>query len=97
MSGSTKSRASAARYAFLLAIPAVLMSGLFEARKISSEPNVSWGPTLLATIIAFSVGLAVIAWLMKWLTTRSYLPFVIYRVALGLLVMLLLAAGVLTA
>ena len=90
-------RASAARYAFLLAIPAVLMSGLFEARKISSEPNVSWGPTLLATIIAFSVGFAVIAWLMKWLTTRSYLPFVIYRVALGLLVMLLLATGVLSA
>ena len=90
-------RASAARYAFLLAIPAVLMSGLFEARKISSEPNVSWGPTLLATIIAFSVGFAVIEWLMKWLTTRSYLPFVIYRVALGLLVMLLLATGVLSA
>ena len=90
-------RASAARYAFLLAIPAVLMSGLFEARKISGEPNVSWGPTLLATIIAFSVGFAVIAWLMKWLTTRSYLPFVIYRVALGLLVMLLLATGVLSA
>jgi len=95
--GMGYTRASAARYAFLLAIPAVLMSGLFEARKISSEPNVSWGPTLLATIIAFSVGFAVIAWLMKWLTTRSYLPFVLYRVALGLLVMLLLATGVLTA
>lgn len=89
-------RAAAARYAFLLAVPAVLASGLFEARKIGDE-TVSWGPTLLATLIAFSVGLAVIAWLMKWLTTRSYLPFVIYRVCLGLLVMLLLAFGVLTA
>ena len=49
------------------------------------------------TVIAFSVGFAVIAWLMRWLTTKSYLPFVIYRVALGLLVMVLLGFGVLTA
>jgi undecaprenyl-diphosphatase len=90
-------RAAAARYAFLLAVPAVLMSGLFEARKIGDDTNVAWGPTLLATAIAFSVGFAIIAWLMKWLTTRSYLPFVIYRIALGLLVMLLLAVGVLSA
>jgi undecaprenyl-diphosphatase len=90
-------RAAAARYAFLLAVPAVLMSGLFEARKIGDEKNVSWGPTLLATIIAFSVGFAIIAWLMKWLTTRSYLPFVLYRIGLGLMVILLLAVGVLSA
>jgi undecaprenyl-diphosphatase len=90
-------RAAAARYAFLLAVPAVLMSGLFEARKIGDEKNVSWGPTLLATLIAFSVGLAIITWLMKWLTTRSYLPFVLYRIGLGLLVILLLAVGVLSA
>ena len=77
--------------------PAVLASGLFEARKIGDEANVAWGPTLLATLIAFSVGFAVIAWLMKWLTTQSYLPFVIYRIALGLLVMVLLAFGVLSA
>jgi undecaprenyl-diphosphatase len=89
-------RAAAARYAFLLAVPAVLASGLFEARKIGDE-TVAWGPTLLATVIAFSVGLAVIAWLMKWLTTRTYLPFVIYRVCLGLLVIVLLGFGVLTA
>ena len=90
-------RAAAARYAFLLAIPAVLASGLFEARKIGDESNVAWGPTILATVIAFGVGLSVIAWLMRWLTTRSFLPFVIYRLALGLLVMVLLVAGVLTA
>ena len=90
-------RGAAARYAFLLAIPAVLASGLFEARKIGDEANVAWGPTILATVIAFGVGYAVIAWLMRWLTTRSYLPFVIYRLALGLLVMLLLATGILVA
>lgn len=91
------SRAAAARYAFLLAIPAVLASGLYEATKIGDEANVAWGPTILATVIAFGVGLAVIAWLMRWLTTRSYLPFVVYRLGLGILVLVLLSAGVLTA
>lgn len=90
-------RAAAARYAFLLAIPAVMASGLYEATKIGDEANVPWGPTILATVIAFFVGLAVIAWLMRWLSTRSYLPFVIYRVALGSVLLVLLAAGVLTA
>lgn len=90
-------RAAAARYAFLLAIPAVLVSGLYEATKIGDDANVSWGPTLVATAIAFVIGYGVIAWLMKWLTTRSYLPFVVYRVALGLLILALLATGVLTA
>ena len=88
-------REAAARYAFLLAIPAVLGSGLYEATRISDDPNAAWGPTVLATIIAFGVGLAVIAWLLRWVTTRSYLPFVVYRIALGLLVMVLLATGVL--
>jgi undecaprenyl-diphosphatase len=93
--GMGYTRGAAARYAFLLAVPAVLASGLFEARKIGDEANVAWGPTILATLIAFGVGLAVIAWLMRWLTTKTFLPFVIYRIGLGLLVMLLLATGVL--
>ena len=90
-------RGAAARYAFLLAVPAVLAAGLFEARKIGDDTTVAWGPTILATLIAFGVGFAVIAWLMRWLSTKSYLPFVIYRLALGLLLMLLLATGVLSA
>ena len=87
-------RAAAARYAFLLAVPAVLASGLFEARKIGSE-TVAWGPTIVSTLIAFAVGYMVIAWLLRWLMTRSYLPFVIYRIVVGLVVLVLLAAGVL--
>lgn len=95
--GMGYTRGAAARYAFLLAVPAVLASGLFEARKIGDEANVAWGPTIVATVIAFTVGFAVIAWLMRWLTTKTYLPFVLYRVALGLLVYALLAVGVLSA
>ncbi len=83
-------RAAAARYAFLLAVPAVLASGLYEATKIGEDTNVSWAPTILATLIAFGVGFAVIAWLMRWLSTKSYLPFVIYRLVLGSLLMVLL-------
>jgi len=94
--GMGYTRAAAARYAFVLAIPAVLASGFYEATKIGDEAQVAWGPTLLATAIAFSVGLSVIAWLMRWLSTRTYAPFVIYRLALGGLVLVLLGTGVLS-
>ena len=90
-------REAAARYAFLLAIPAVVASGLYEATKIGSDPTVEWGPTIIATVIAFVTGFAVIAWLLRWVTTRSYLPFVIYRIALGLLLIILLLTGALVA
>lgn len=89
-------REAAARYSFLLAIPAVLGSGFYEARKIGSDTSVSWGPTIMATVIAFVIGFAVIAWLLRWVSTRSFTPFVIYRVGLGFLVMILLGTGVLT-
>ena len=90
-------RASAARYAFLLAIPAVLASGIYEARKIGDDVNAAWGPTILATVIAFFLGYAVIAWLLRYVSSHSFRPFVIYRVVLGLGVMVLLATGVLAA
>ncbi len=91
------SRVAATRYAFLLAIPAVLASGLYEATKIGSDDNVQWGQTILATIIALTVGYFVIAWLIRWVATRSFLPFVIYRVVLGSLLLALLATGKISA
>lgn len=90
-------RPSATRYAFLLAIPAVVISGLYEALKIGDEKNVSWGPTILATIVAFFVGYAVISWLIRYVSHGSFLPFVIYRIALGTLVLVLLGTGVIAA
>ncbi len=89
-------REAATRYAFLLAIPAVLASGLYQALDIGSDPAVAWGPTILATVIAFVVGYAVIAWLIRYVSTNSYMPFVYYRVGLGTLVLVLLSTGVLT-
>ena len=87
----------AARYSFLLAIPAVFASAALTAGDISSDSFVNWPATIVATIVAFVVGYFVIASLMKYLQTRTFLPFVIYRIALGSLLMVLLANGVLSA
>jgi len=92
-------RAAAARYSFLLAIPAVLGSGVFQAYEaltgdVAGE-TVSWGPTIVATVIAFAVGLSVIAWLLRYLDRGSFTPFVVYRIVLGLLVLALVGMGVL--
>jgi undecaprenyl-diphosphatase len=93
------SRSAAARYSFLLAVPAVLGSGFFQAYEALTGDvagqGVSWGPTILATVIAFGVGLTVIAWLLRYLDRGSFTPFVVYRIALGLLVLALVGAGVL--
>lgn len=91
-------REAAARYSFLLAIPAVLASGLYQLYRSWGTPSaVAAGPTVLATAIASVVGYLVIVWFLKLVSTRGYLPFVIYRVALGALVVGLLANGVLDA
>lgn len=90
------SREAATRYAFLLAIPAVFGSGVYKLKDIGGgEAAVTWGPTLLATGVAFAVGFVVIAWLMRYLQTRSYAPFVAYRVAIGVLILGLVFGGVL--
>ncbi|MEE1815693.1 undecaprenyl-diphosphate phosphatase [Streptomyces sp. SP18ES09] len=89
-------REAAARYSFLLAIPAVLASGVFELKDAGESGHISWGPTLFATIVAFAVGYAVIAWFMKFITTKSFMPFVVYRILLGILLIVLVSAGVLS-
>lgn len=88
-------REAATRYAFLLAIPAVLGSGFYQATRIVDEPEVAWGPIFLATGISFLVGYAVIAWLIRYVATNSYFPFVIYRFGLAAVIIVLLLAGVL--
>ncbi|MDT0442609.1 undecaprenyl-diphosphate phosphatase [Streptomyces johnsoniae] len=88
-------REAAARYAFLLAIPAVLASGAYELTSIGEEgSHVSWGPTIFATVVAFFVGYAIIAWFMRWISTRSYMPFVWYRIVVGTVILALVWFGV---
>ena len=91
------SRETAARYAFLLALPAVFGSGLYKLKDIGSDGAVQWGPTIVATIIAFVIGYAVIAWLLKYISTHSFTVFVWYRLGLAAIVAALLLGGVLTA
>jgi undecaprenyl-diphosphatase len=89
-------RAAAARFSFLLAIPAVVASGLFklkdvvggDAGDVESVPGV-----VLATVISFVVGYAAIAWLLRYLATHTVGVFVVYRIALGALVLVLTGAG----
>ncbi len=91
-------REAAARYAFLLALPAVFLSGLFELRKIGGpDAPVAVVPTAVATVIAFVVGYAVIAWFLRYISNHTFRVFVWYRVVLGLLVLLLLAVGAIAA
>lgn len=99
-------RRAAARYSFLLAIPAVFGSGFYQLYKVVKEPCLQaasgcrpeiftgW-ETAAATLIAFIVGFAVIAFFMNYISKRSFMPFVIYRVLLGVALIVLLATGVL--
>ena len=92
------SREAALRYSFLLALPAVFGSGLYELKGAlgeNSDQIFSISETLVATAVAFVIGYAVIAWLLKYVTTKSFKPFIIYRVALGSLLIVALATGVL--
>ena len=93
-------RDAALRYSFLLALPAVFGSGLYELKdafSANAAPNVFTIPeTLAATGVAFVIGYIVIAWLLKFVSTKSFRPFIIYRVALGSTLLLLLATGVIS-
>ncbi|SDS24817.1 Undecaprenyl-diphosphatase [Friedmanniella luteola] len=89
-------REAAARYSFLLAIPAVVGSGVFKLADIAGDPvPPAWGPILLATVVSFVVGYAVIAWLLRYISTHDFMPFVYYRLGLAALVVVLLLTGVL--
>jgi undecaprenyl-diphosphatase len=90
-------RAAATRYAFLLAIPAVVGAGIFKLKDIGGDNTYGAGPTIVGTVVSFVVGLAVIHWLLKYVSTHSYTPFVVYRVGLGAVVLVLVGTGVIAA
>ncbi|EKA61674.1 Undecaprenyl-diphosphatase [Janibacter hoylei PVAS-1] len=93
-------RKAAARYSFLLAIPAVIASGGLQVVKIAGGEGTGetgWGPIIIATVIAFAVGYAVIAWFMKFIETHTFTPFMIYRILLALGLFALLGTGTISA
>jgi undecaprenyl-diphosphatase len=88
-------RASAARFSFLLSIPAVLASGLFELLRIKSTVfTLGAGNLVIATVVSLIAGYLAIAWLLRYLVRHTMMLFVWYRFALGLLLTLLLLYGV---
>lgn len=91
-------REAAARFSFLMSVPAILLSGLYKLFKDRDQLLASGVvPTLVATVVAFASGYWAISFLMKFLQTRTTLVFVIYRVALGLAVLSLVAGGLVSA
>ncbi|KOX08701.1 UDP pyrophosphate phosphatase [Micromonospora sp. NRRL B-16802] len=95
-------REAAARYSFLLAIPAVVMSGVFSLGDVfepsapgTSAPSVA--QMIVATVLAFGIGYAAIAWLLRYVAHHTLYVFVLYRVALGTLVLALLLTGTVSA
>ena len=91
-------RHAAARYSFLLAIPAVLASGLFLFVSTVGDLNQNMLlATIVATVVSGVVGLAVIHYLLKYLEFGSFLPFVIWRVVVGLWLLWMLISGAIVA
>jgi undecaprenyl-diphosphatase len=92
------SREAALRYSFLLALPAVFGSGFYELQGAiesdATDQAFSLPETMVATVIAFVIGYAVIAWLLKFVMTKSFAPFIYYRIGLGTLILAGLATGV---
>ena len=90
-------RVAAARFSFLLSVPAVVLSGVYQLGDVvsgSAEGGVGLAPTALATLLAFVSGYISIAFLLRFLTTHTTAVFVAYRVALGVLVLVLAGTGV---
>lgn len=91
-------REAAARFALLLAIPSVVGATIFEwSDAMGAESAYATGPTIAAVVAAFVSAYAAIYWLLSWLQTRTFTPFVVYRVGVGVLLIVLLATGVLSA
>lgn len=90
-------KVTATRLSFFLSIPALVAAGGLQVvtRYGDIEAYVGWGSTIAATIASFIVAYAAVAWLLKFIATHSFKPFIVYRLALGSLLLVLLSTGVL--
>jgi undecaprenyl-diphosphatase len=86
-------RESAARFSFLLSVPAVAAAAIYELPKALRTPNLAGAPLLVGVLVAAVFGYLSIAWLLRFLRTRTTIPFVVYRVAMGAALLLAIARG----
>jgi undecaprenyl-diphosphatase len=89
-------REAATRYSFLLSVPAVVLSGLFQLRDIGGEGSVGAVPTVVATVFAFVSGYAAIAFLLRYVRTHTFDVFIVYRIVVGVIVLALAATNVIS-
>ena len=93
-------RVTATRLSFFLGIPALVAAGALEAVTKSGDiatSSIGWGPTILATVVAFIVGYASIAWLIKFVSSNKFTGFVVYRLALAAIIVMLLITNIIGA
>ncbi len=89
-------RVAATRLSFFLAVPALTAAGLYELKDVNTSV-VGWGQVALGTLVSFVVAYAAIAWLLRFVAKHPITVFVGYRVALGVILIGLLSAGVISA
>lgn len=90
-------RVTATRLSFFLSIPALMAAGILQVITRASDigERVGWLPTIVATLVSFIVAYVAVAWLLKFIAHHTFKSFIIYRVALGSLLVVLLITGVL--
>lgn len=91
-------RMTATRLSFFLSIPALMAAGIFQAVTETAEigTRIGWLPTFVATVVSFIVAYVAVAWLLKYIATHTFTAFIWYRLALGLILVLLLATGIIS-
>ena len=93
-------RVTATRLSFFMGIPALIAAGLLEAVTAAediSSPQIGWTATIIATAVSGVVAYATIAWLLKFVSSNKFTDFLLYRVALGVIIIVLVATGTIAA
>jgi undecaprenyl-diphosphatase len=92
-------RVAVTRLSFFLSIPALTAAGIYQGTKEYDEISngIGWGPTLLGTAVSFVVAYASVAWLLRYIARHTFALFIVYRIAIGALVLTLVAAGAMAA
>jgi undecaprenyl-diphosphatase len=86
-------RDAAARFSFLLGVPAIAAAGIFELKPLLKAHDTNVAALLVGLLAAAGAGYVSIAWLLRFLRARTTMPFVVYRIALGALLLVLLISG----
>jgi len=88
-------RVSVTKLSFFLGIPALMAAGLLEVvtkyKHISG--GIGWTSTIIATLVSFGVGYVAVSWLLKFIQSNNFRPFIIYRFTMGLFLLILLGVG----